>query len=45
MKLDLDHVLLWVREVHGQVVEVLGELSSWSLDGHESGLDLDRDCG
>lgn len=39
VELDLNHRLGWLGEVDCEVGEVLGELSAWALDGHETGLD------
>ena len=44
VNLDVDDVLLGLREVNSDVGEVLGELSSGALDGDKSGLDVDLDC-
>lgn len=43
VQLDLDNILLGVREVDGQMVQVLGELASRSFDGDKSRLDGDLD--
>jgi len=43
VQFDVDNILLWVGEVDGQVVEVLRELASWTLNSNKSGLDGDLD--
>jgi hypothetical protein len=44
VKFDVDDVLLGTRESNSQVTQVLGELSSGSLNGDLASLDVDLDC-
>lgn len=44
VKLDVDLVLLGVRECDCQMAQVLCELATGSLDGDLAGLDVDLDC-
>jgi hypothetical protein len=43
VELDLNNIRLWFGESDVDVLEVLGELSSWSLDGNDTGLDGEGD--
>lgn len=43
VKLDVDNVFLRVREIDGQVAQVLGEFTSWTFDCDLSRLDGDLD--
>jgi len=43
VEFDVDDIGLWVGEVDGQVIKVLGELSSWTLNRNQSGFDGDLD--
>jgi hypothetical protein len=44
VEFDVDDVLLRMRESDSQVTQVLGELSSRSLNSDLAGLDVDLDC-
>ena len=40
VELDVDEVLLRVREADVLMVEVLGEFAAWAFDGDDAGLDV-----
>lgn len=43
VKLDLDNVWLWLGESNVDVLKILGELSLWSLNGDDAGLNGEGD--
>lgn len=43
VQLDVDYVLLWVREVDREMVEVLSEFTAGAFDSDQTGLDRDLD--
>lgn len=44
VQLDGDHVLLGAAEGDGNVGEVLDELAAGTLDGHDTGLNVNLHC-